>query len=74
MHFGLERLGSSKSLVGLVVLAGYIFNTDGTSIFMALAALFVAQATNMPWRLMQQLTKIRGRGAPFQGNQRPWQG
>src|SRR6202795_2284384 len=42
----MERLGCSKSLVGLVVPTGYTFNTDGTSIYMTLAALFVAQATN----------------------------
>lgn len=52
----LERLGCSKALVGLVVPTGYIFNTDGTSIYMTLAALFVAQATNTPLSLMQQLT------------------
>src|SRR5882724_7026102 len=42
----LEKLGCSKSLVGLVVPTGYTFNTDGTSIYMTMAALFVAQATN----------------------------
>ena len=52
----LEKLGCSKSLVGLVVPTGYTFNTDGTSIYMTLAALFVAQATNTPLTLMQQLT------------------
>jgi aerobic C4-dicarboxylate transport protein len=52
----LERLGCSKSLVGLVVPTGFTFNTDGTSIYMTLAALFVAQATNTPLTLMQQLT------------------
>src|ERR1700730_5814778 len=41
----LERLGCSKALVGLVVPTGYTFNTDGTSMYMTLAALFVAQAT-----------------------------
>jgi len=41
----LERLGCSKSLVGLVVPTGYTFNTDGSSLYMTLAALFVAQAT-----------------------------
>jgi aerobic C4-dicarboxylate transport protein len=52
----LERLGCSKALVGLVVPTGYIFNTDGTSIYMTLAALFVAQATNTPLTLTQQVT------------------
>jgi aerobic C4-dicarboxylate transport protein len=52
----LERLGCSKSLVGLVVPTGYTFNTDGTSLYMTLAALFVAQATNTHLSLRQQLT------------------
>jgi aerobic C4-dicarboxylate transport protein len=52
----LERLGCSKALVGLVVPTGYTFNTDGTSIYMTLAALFVAQATNTHLTLGQQLT------------------
>src|SRR5271169_6310213 len=52
----LEKLGCSKSLVGLVVPTGYTFNTDGTSIYMTLAALFVAQATNTHLTLGQQLT------------------
>jgi aerobic C4-dicarboxylate transport protein len=52
----LEALGCSKALVGLVVPTGYTFNTDGTSIYMTLAALFVAQATNTHLTLMQQLT------------------
>ncbi len=42
----LEKLGCSKSVVGLVVPAGYSFNLDGTSIYLTIAALFVAQATN----------------------------
>jgi aerobic C4-dicarboxylate transport protein len=52
----LQTLGCSKSLVGLVVPTGYTFNTDGSSIYMTLAALFVAQATNTPLTLTQQLT------------------
>lgn len=52
----LEKLGCSKSLVGLVVPTGYTFNTDGTSLYMTLAALFVAQATNTQLTLTQQLT------------------
>jgi aerobic C4-dicarboxylate transport protein len=42
----LERLGCSKSVVGLVVPSGYSFNLDGTAIYLTIAALFVAQATN----------------------------
>src|SRR5580700_9159941 len=52
----LEKLGCSKSLVGLVVPTGYAFNTDGTSIYMTMAALFVAQATGTHLTLVQQLT------------------
>jgi aerobic C4-dicarboxylate transport protein len=52
----LEKLGCSKSLVGLVVPTGYAFNTDGTSIYMTMAALFVAQATNTHLTLLEQLT------------------
>ena len=52
----MEKLGCSPALVGLVVPTGYTFNTDGTSIYMTLAALFVAQATNTPLTLAQQLS------------------
>ncbi|MEQ1473876.1 MAG: cation:dicarboxylase symporter family transporter, partial [Candidatus Acidiferrum sp.] len=52
----MERLGCSKGLVGLVLPTGYTFNTDGTSMYMTLAALFVAQATNTHLTLGQQLT------------------
>jgi len=52
----LERLGCSKSLVGLVIPTGYTFNTDGTALYMTMAALFVAQATNTQLTLTQQLT------------------
>ena len=51
----LEHLGCSKSVVGLVVPTGYIFNADGTCIYMTLAALFVAQATNIDLSLTQQM-------------------
>jgi aerobic C4-dicarboxylate transport protein len=51
----MERLGCSKPLVGLIVPTGYTFNTDGTSIYMTMAALFVAQATNTDLSVMQQL-------------------
>lgn len=52
----LERLGCSKPIVGLVVPTGYIFNTDGSSIYMTLAALFIAQATNTDLTVAQQMT------------------
>jgi aerobic C4-dicarboxylate transport protein len=52
----LEALGCSKSLVGLVVPTGYTFNTDGSSLYITLAALFVAQATHTHLTLTQQLT------------------
>jgi aerobic C4-dicarboxylate transport protein len=52
----LEKLGCSKSLVGLVVPTGFTFNTDGTSLYMTMAALFVAQATNTHLSLIQQLS------------------
>jgi aerobic C4-dicarboxylate transport protein len=52
----LEKLGCSKALVGLVVPTGYTFNADGTSLYMTLAALFVAQATHTHLSLTQQFT------------------
>jgi len=52
----MEQLGCSKALVGLVVPTGYTFNTDGSSLYMALAALFVAEATGTHLTLGQQLT------------------
>jgi aerobic C4-dicarboxylate transport protein len=52
----LEAIGCSKALVGLVVPTGYLFNTDGTALYMTLAALFVAQATGTHLTLAQQLT------------------
>jgi aerobic C4-dicarboxylate transport protein len=52
----MEKLGCSKSLVGLVVPTGYTFNTDGSSMYMTMAALFVAQATNIHLTIGQQLT------------------
>src|ERR1700722_8121514 len=51
----MERLGASKSVVGLVVPTGYSFNLDGTNIYMTLATLFLAQATNTPLTLSQEL-------------------
>lgn len=52
----LERLGCSKALVGLVTPTGYTFNPNGSCLYMTMAALFVAQATNTPLTLTQQLT------------------
>jgi aerobic C4-dicarboxylate transport protein len=52
----LERLGCSKSVVGLVVPSGYSFNLDGTNIYLTMAALFVAQALNIDLTLTQQLS------------------
>lgn len=52
----LERLGCAKSVVGLVVPTGYSFNLDGTSIYMTMAAIFVAQATGVHLSIGQQLS------------------
>jgi aerobic C4-dicarboxylate transport protein len=52
----LEKLGCSKSVVGLVVPSGYSFNLDGTNIYMTMAALFVAQALNIDLTPSQELT------------------
>lgn len=54
----LERAGCSRSVVGLVVPTGYSFNLDGTSIYLTMAAIFIAQATNTPMDLQQQLTLL----------------
>ena len=54
----LEKLGCSRSVVGLVVPTGYSFNLDGTNIYMTMAVLFIAQATNTDLTLAQQLTLI----------------
>jgi len=51
----MEHLGASKSVVGLVVPTGYSFNLDGTNIYMTLATLFLAQATNTPLTFIQEL-------------------
>ena len=51
----LEKLGCSRSVVGLVVPTGYSFNLDGTNIYMTLATLFIAQALGIPLDLKQQL-------------------
>jgi aerobic C4-dicarboxylate transport protein len=54
----LEALGCGESLVGLVLPAGYTFNADGTSIYLTMAAIFVAQATGTPLTLWDQLTVL----------------
>ena len=54
----LERLGCPRQVVGLVVPSGYSFNLDGTNIYLAMAALFVAQALDVPLTLGQQLTLL----------------
>lgn len=54
----MEQAGCRKSIVGLVVPAGYSFNLDGTNIYMTLAALFIAQATNTPLSLGQELVLL----------------
>jgi aerobic C4-dicarboxylate transport protein len=54
----MERYGCSRSVVGLVIPAGYSFNLDGTSIYLSMAALFVAQAFNVPLSLGQQLSVL----------------
>ncbi|CAG2095219.1 dicarboxylate/amino acid:cation symporter [Xanthomonas arboricola] len=54
----MEKAGCEKSVVGLVVPTGYSFNLDGTNIYMTLAALFIAQATNVDLSLGQQITLL----------------
>ncbi len=54
----MENLGVKKSTVGLVIPTGYSFNLDGTSIYLTMAAVFIAQATNTPMTLIQQLTLL----------------
>ena len=54
----LERLGCAKSVVGLVIPAGYSFNLDGTNIYLTMASIFVAQALNIDLTLRQELTLL----------------
>jgi len=54
----MENLGVRKSTVGLVIPTGYSFNLDGTSIYLTMAAVFIAQATDTPMTLTQQLTLL----------------
>ncbi|WP_332671450.1 dicarboxylate/amino acid:cation symporter [Aromatoleum sp.] len=54
----MENAGAQKSVVGLVVPTGYSFNLDGTSIYLTMAAVFIAQATNTPLDIGQQITLL----------------
>jgi aerobic C4-dicarboxylate transport protein len=54
----MENLGAAKTTVGLVIPTGYSFNLDGTSIYLTMAAVFIAQATNTPMTLMQEITLL----------------
>jgi len=54
----MERLGCSKPVVGLVIPTGYSFNLDGTSIYLTMSAIFLAQATNVHLTLVQELTIV----------------
>ena len=54
----LEKAGATKSTVGLVIPTGYSFNLDGTAIYLTMAAVFIAQATDTPMDLTQQLTLL----------------
>jgi len=54
----MEKLGARKTTVGLVIPTGYSFNLDGTSIYLTMAAVFIAQATDTPMSLMQEITLL----------------
>ena len=54
----MENLGANKTTVGLVIPTGYSFNLDGTSIYLTMAAVFIAQATNTPMTLTQEITLL----------------
>ncbi len=54
----MENLGAKKTVVGLVIPTGYSFNLDGTAIYLTMAAVFIAQATNTPMTLTQELTLL----------------
>jgi len=54
----MESLGAKKACVGLVIPTGYSFNLDGTSIYLTMAAVFIAQATDTPMTIMQQVTML----------------
>ncbi|MEJ1973327.1 MAG: cation:dicarboxylase symporter family transporter [Lacunisphaera sp.] len=63
----LEYLGCARPVVGLVLPTGYSFNLDGTCIYLTMAAVFIAQATDTPLTLLQQLGIVRHPPAHFQG-------
>jgi aerobic C4-dicarboxylate transport protein len=54
----MERLGAKKSVVGLVIPTGYSFNLDGTSIYLTMAAVFIAQATDTHMDITHQITLL----------------
>jgi aerobic C4-dicarboxylate transport protein len=54
----LEKMGCSESVVGLIVPTGYSFNLDGTSVYLTMAAVFLAQATNTPMDISHQITLL----------------
>ncbi|NHB97621.1 C4-dicarboxylate transporter DctA [Photorhabdus stackebrandtii] len=54
----MEKAGCQKSVVGLVIPTGYSFNLDGTSIYLTMAAVFIAQATNTHMDIMHQITLL----------------
>jgi aerobic C4-dicarboxylate transport protein len=54
----MENVGCTKSVVGLVIPTGYSFNLDGTAIYLTMAAVFIAQATNTPLGLIEQLSLL----------------
>ena len=54
----MEKLGAKKNVVGLVIPTGYSFNLDGTSIYLTMAAVFIAQATDTPMDITHQLTLL----------------
>src|SRR5262249_37169869 len=54
----MERLGAKKSVVGLVIPTGYSFNLDGTSIYLTMAAVFIAQATDTTMDITHQITLL----------------
>ena len=58
MMIKMENLGAKRSVVGLVIPTGYSFNLDGTAIYLTMAAMFIAQATDTPMTLIQQITLL----------------
>jgi aerobic C4-dicarboxylate transport protein len=54
----MEKLGAKKNVVGLVIPTGYSFNLDGTSIYLTMAAVFIAQATDTPMDIVHQVTLL----------------